>query len=744
MDMNKTRVDEIVTQWESAREKGETPALEDLCADCPDLLTVVEDRIRAIKRHEANQRTLHGEETVSADPLTTSELHVDSALQNLKFLAQGGLGSVYRATDKQLFREVAVKFIQHRFSTIAESRQQFLLEAEVTGRLEHPGIVPLYGFGETSDGRMFYVMRYIEGQTLDQAIAEYHQQNPKRFKEHFGFHKLLHHFVSVCQTIAYAHNRGIVHRDIKPANVMLGRYGETLVVDWGLAVPVTREGPFKKSGEGTLMLGSGSRDSSSHSRAGTPGYMSPEQSDGMPPTPAADIYSLGATLYKILTGKTQLEGVKLEEFKDRLHRGEIDSPRKVASHVPRELDAICQKAMSLLPRNRYVTALDLAQDVERFLADEPVSVFRESKWAKWSRWARRNRTAVSVSLFGLAGILLLSLLSAFGFAHLAQSEGEAHRKAVAAQLEAEKSRKENLQTSALFAARSIANEIDLRWRVLELEALSPTLRELLEKLNQAPDDVAAKDKLKNWLWECYQSNSVAVQCHSWIVFAKDGTMLARASAFPARANMLGKKFANRDYFHGQGHDFEEEETLAKVKGPHEKAAHLSAVIRSATTGTLMVCLSSAVFDRAENMPNRRSIGILCMALELGQFSYQGMDLLLADTREDRLEKVPRQGLVLHHDSLGALSEGRAFPRLDEKAIKVALDMRSLRKNARFASSLVVPESLVEDFRNPLASADAAPAQAACEPILIKGRSRDLADTGWVVFIEDHARKRTKE
>ncbi len=151
-------------------------------------------------------------------------------------MAKGGLGEVFIAQDLELHREVALKEIQKRFTQSNESRSRFVQEAEITGRLEHPGIVPVYGLGQYADGRLFYAMRFIRGESMARAIHRYH--HPKEGETHepsFERRKLLGRLIDVCQALSYAHSRGIVHRDIKPENIMLGKHGETLVVDWGLA-----------------------------------------------------------------------------------------------------------------------------------------------------------------------------------------------------------------------------------------------------------------------------------------------------------------------------------------------------------------------------------------------------------------------------------------------------------------------------------------------------------------------------
>ena len=151
--------------------------------------------------------------------------------------ARGGLGEVLVAEDRELHREVALKQIQSQYADDAECRARFVQEAEITGRLEHPGIVPVYGLGTYANGRPFYAMRFIRGDSLKDAIERFHATRRTRLspgERALQLRKLLRRFVDICDALEYAHSLGIVHRDLKPANVMLGKYGETLVVDWGL------------------------------------------------------------------------------------------------------------------------------------------------------------------------------------------------------------------------------------------------------------------------------------------------------------------------------------------------------------------------------------------------------------------------------------------------------------------------------------------------------------------------------
>ena len=196
--------------------------------------------------------------------------------------ARGGFGAVYVALDTELNREVALKQILEHHADDPVSRQRFLVEAQITGGLEHPGIVPVYGLGTYGDGRPYYAMRLVRGDSLKGAIERFHADHS--LKDHLGrrsleLRKLLRRFTDVCNAIEYAHSRGVLHRDIKPGNVVVGKHGETLVVDWGLAKPMGHPQVEGGAEERTLRpsSASGSVETLPGQALGTPAYMSPEQ-----------------------------------------------------------------------------------------------------------------------------------------------------------------------------------------------------------------------------------------------------------------------------------------------------------------------------------------------------------------------------------------------------------------------------------------------------------------------------------
>ncbi|MCL4195555.1 MAG: serine/threonine protein kinase, partial [Thermoguttaceae bacterium] len=251
--------------------------------------------------------------------------------------AQGGLGEVFLAIDRQLNRHVALKRIRDPFSRQPAYRGLFLAEAEITGRLEHPGIVPVYAVGTDPGGRPYYSMRFIRGETLEDAVGRFHRTQAGKAESAVAFRKLLRDFVAVCNVIAYAHSRGILHRDLKPSNIMLGKFGEVIVVDWGLARPIMRPtGDVVQSDDESaqeFLVPSGGMEHLK-STGGTPQYMSPEQALGHIDElgPASDIYSLGATLYYILTARTPMDddaGKGPSSLHRRASAGDARGPRDV-------------------------------------------------------------------------------------------------------------------------------------------------------------------------------------------------------------------------------------------------------------------------------------------------------------------------------------------------------------------------------------------------------------------------------
>ncbi len=347
--------------------------------------------------------------------LPSAQVDPSPRFQIVRNLAQGGIGAVFVAFDRDLQREVAIKELKRKFAADRAVVQRFEAEATVTGNLEHPNIVPIYATGVRSDGRPFYAMRLIRGRSMQVAISELHHQPgiALDFRRDPAARDLLLRFITVSRAIGFAHSRGVLHRDLKPSNIMVGDFGETLVVDWGLARKLHTTIPLERASNPTSSASPREFENTlSGTVVGTPGYMSPEQAMGRNEdvSVASDIYSLGATLFHILTNKipyihtgNQLQtGVCIEhvlKFGNELSLNQFGA-------FPAPLDAICRKAMKYDAKTRYASAELLAADLEAWLADEPVTVLAESPFQKMRRRAKANPAFAGA---GLSGILITLL-----------------------------------------------------------------------------------------------------------------------------------------------------------------------------------------------------------------------------------------------------------------------------------------------------------------------------------------------
>jgi eukaryotic-like serine/threonine-protein kinase len=403
--------------------------------------------------------------------------------------ASGGMGNVFVAKDDQLHRSVALKEIQERFADDRQMRDRFLREAEVTGQLEHPGIVPVYAMGHYEDGRPYYVMRMIRGDSLKHAIIELNRLR-EQGDEHayrLELRRLLNRFITTCNTIEYAHSRGVVHRDIKPDNILLGPYGETLVVDWGLAKVIGSSEISTDVADDKSVVQSPGDATQFGTVTGTPAYMSPEQALGWQDAikPASDVYSLGATLYSLLTGRPPLGGDDLGSLLVRIQKQDFRKPREINPSIPRPLEAICLKAMAPSVRTRYPTAVALATDVEAFLAGEPVTAWKEPFSVRAARWIRRHRTLVTTAAT-TAAMLIVALIVIVGLQTSANIRlTEANNRETAARKEAESERdkaQKNFQMAQDAVDRYFTQVSEDRR--LAAHGLEPLRRDLLRSAGQ--------------------------------------------------------------------------------------------------------------------------------------------------------------------------------------------------------------------------------------------------------------------
>ncbi|MEO1615467.1 MAG: WD40 repeat domain-containing serine/threonine-protein kinase [Planctomycetota bacterium] len=347
----------------------------------------------------------------------SAPIDASSRFQILRPHAKGGLGAVSVAQDTQLKREVAVKEILSNVAKKESSLARFQQEAEIAGALEHPNIVPVYGLGTFEDGRPFYAMRLIRGDSLKTAIAEYHAApagEPQQDHQVL-LRRLMLRLVDICNAVDYAHSRGVLHRDLKPGNIMLGKYGETILVDWGLAKATGKQDAYANTDETTdTPVDVDAQLTGQGQIIGTPTFMSPEQASGKLDSlgPATDIYSLGGTLYCILTGKPPHDGDSVQDILSSVRSGDIQYSRQILRGIPPGLSSICKRAMALRPEDRYASAGDMAADIEAWLADGPVSAHAESFFEWTGRLFRRNRSLTLSVLSAATVITLISFVTA--------------------------------------------------------------------------------------------------------------------------------------------------------------------------------------------------------------------------------------------------------------------------------------------------------------------------------------------
>jgi len=325
---------------------------------------------------------------------------------------RGGMGSILEAEDLALRRRVAMKVLRsdRRAGDPVEERarlHRFLEEAQVTAQLVHPGVVPVHELGLDADGRVFFTMSLVEGRTLER-IFELARAN----EEGWNPTRVLGVVQRVCETMAYAHSRGVVHRDLKPANVMVGAFGEVYVMDWGLAQVASTSAEGGPRGlrtdrrEAAAQSDSESIATLDGSIVGTPSYMSPEQARGEPLDARSDVYAMGAMLYALLAGRAPYaspgghrNGAQIVAM---IQHG---APTPITAIVPKasvELVAITEKAMAREPARRYADVREMGEDLRAFLEDRVVRAHRTGAWVELTKWVKRNRSLAASLLAALA------------------------------------------------------------------------------------------------------------------------------------------------------------------------------------------------------------------------------------------------------------------------------------------------------------------------------------------------------
>ncbi|MCB9933216.1 MAG: protein kinase [Planctomycetes bacterium] len=455
--------------------------------------------------------------------------HISERYKVIGEIARGGMGAVLEVQDNDLDRRVAMKVL------LRDTRKKdsdsgspldtgpvnrFIGEAQLTGWLEHPNIVPVHELGLDSQGRVYFTMKRVKGRSLRQIMDKLRQGHAATHAE-FPLGKLLTILLKVCDAIDFAHNRGILHRDLKPENIMVGQFGEVLVMDWGLAKQIgapakagSQKLPASETASFTLDVSLGAADEDSRETregtiSGTPAYMAPEQANGnvRELSPRTDIFCLGAILYELLCLVPPYLAANITDALDQARGHALLHPRAKLDKVlkderlkrafgplgiergrrfPRELVSVCMRAMNEQRELRYHSVADLRRDVEAYMTAQPVSAHRDNPFTALNKWARRNPTRAAVVTLALFFMLLGGVVFAAVRAKVAADradDAEQTRLAVEAKQEA---MKRQLDAEADLRRASVAAK-EKAERVAQLE------KEALERERRESEALAARN-----------------------------------------------------------------------------------------------------------------------------------------------------------------------------------------------------------------------------------------------------------
>ena len=502
------------------RSGNERPDVEALCREHPELA----DELRVLDGAWSWLEVLCDDTSTSAERGARHLLEVithhgreTERYTLLERIGSGGMGTVYRVRDERLRRVLALKVVLDRAfgrkqgSGSSRALFRFLEEAQVMAQLDHPGVLPVHDIDVDEEGKPFFTMRLVDGQDLGSVIEAVHAGD-----EEWSLSRVIGVLVQVCQTLAYAHSKGVTHRDVKPLNVMIGAFGQVYVLDWGLAHVAGRAAVDPDCAEPADLPGSARRnEAGEHPElltepgqvVGTPAYLSPERARGEgDAAPSSDVYAVGATLYQALTGEPpfapELASGGSAAVLAAVREGPPRPVRRLARDAPSELVSICERAMAREPAGRYPSMQALADDLRAYVELRVVAAHRTGALVELQKWVARNRLAA-----GLAAGVLVALLALVGLQAWARSAVAAER---------------DMRAMESYVANVAA--VDAALRIHDVP-------EAERRLDMAPAE------LRGWEWHHYRARldqSVATLSHhdsqvNTARFSRDGTRLVTSS-----------------------------------------------------------------------------------------------------------------------------------------------------------------------------------------------------------------------
>lgn len=483
--------------------------------------------------------------------------------QLIEKIGQGAMGAVFKSRQIPLNRVVAVKVLLSGSLATEPEVRRFRKEAEAAATLKHPGIVAIHEVAD-HEGRPFFSMDYIEGQSLAKVIQRTPLPPPRAAR----------YLKSIAEAIHYAHGRGILHRDLKPANVLIDPNDQPHITDFGLAKQIEVESDLTLTG---VVLG-------------TPSYMPPEQAAGRKHKigPASDVYALGAILYDMLTGRPPFRADTVVDTLRQVLDNEPVSPRLLNPKVPRDLETICLKCLAKEPSARYNSAQALAEDLQRFLNDEPIIARPLSPLARSARWCRRH-PAIAWPFATLILLLASTTIAALLFAKSLESK-----------------LKSQILMGNLFTAQQAARSVLLQlqeWSdVVAAEAANPALRQLLKAKNRSPRDFQLlMEQLRD---QHSNAGTLTNTFQSWYVETATGVLLGAAPLINSK--IIGNKYDGRDYFKG---------ALLHQSLPGRASVHVSKAFKADNDDYYKFALSAAVRDG--DTPDAPLLGIIAATVAAG-------------------------------------------------------------------------------------------------------------------------------